>query len=478
LSKSLTCAGIVALVRKLPSPRRAFLACAPLALLAAAGCGTTRTGAGVKTETTAHPAIRAHTATRAHTGVRTPVSLSGASASSCTTPVLGALDDIAKRIYHEGVASERTGSAISYVEHSSRLRKAIERNDPRAARAATRALLATGHLTDLRVVRDPAASAGGGGAASRGHVLVNVTSPAAVAPLHGRILGASGQPIATFTTSVWADQSLIDEIDGLTQSHTVLREPGRTVAGSPKLLSAEPHAPQGTLTVHKVKYAYTSFPASSYPEGRPLRIYLLRSLASIAPLCAASRTATLVNTLKSVAQIIYSGERGPRALVQVRRAQSNRPLLRAVAARDPHATTLAIDKLLTQHIVRIRVTVHGHLLADVGGPYVIAPVSAPLRLHGRTIGTMTLSIQDDEGYKRLAQRLAGLEVLMYMQAAGSSAPAQLVKSTFSPPPSAVPARGPYEYEGRSFQTFTLHAQAFPSGPLRVVLLIPTPYTYK
>lgn len=463
-------------VGSLPSPKRAALACAPLLLLAGAGCGATHTSTASQTAT------RAPTATRAQTGVRAPVNSSsaspGAPASDCTTQVLGALGDIAKRIYHEGVASERTGSAISYVEHSIRLRKAIERNDPRAARAATRALLATGHLTDLRVVSDTAASAGGGGAASRGHVLVNVTSPTAVAPLHGRILGASGQPIATFTTSVWADQSLIDEIDGLTQSHTVLRASGRTVAGLPKLLSTEPQAPQGTLTAHGVKYAYTSFPATSYPEGRPLRIYLLRPLASIAPLCAATPTATLVNTLQRVAQIIYSGEKGPHALVQVRRAQRNRPLLRAVAAQNPEATTHAIDKLLTQHIVRIRVTVHNQLLADVGGPYVIAPVTAPLRLHGRRIGTMTLSIQDDEGYKRLAQRLAGLEVLMYMQAAGSNAPEQLVKSTFSTPPSAVPARGPFEYEGHAFQTFTLHAQAFPSGPLRVVLLIPTPYTYR
>ncbi len=52
----------------------------------------------------------------------------------------------------------------------------------------------------------------------------------------------------------------------------------------------------------------------------------------------------------------------------------------------------------------------------------LAPVTAPLRQGGRTIGSFTLSIQDDEGYKRLANRLAGLDVLMYM---GN----KLVKST-------------------------------------------------
>ena len=56
--------------------------------------------------------------------------------------------------------------------------------------------------------------------------------------------------------------------------------------------------------------------------------------------------------------------------------------------------------------MRLRVSAGGQLLSDVGGPYVLAPVSAPLRLDGRTIGSFVLSIQDDEGYLRLTRRLA------------------------------------------------------------------------
>ena len=81
-----------------------------------------------------------------------------------------------------------------------------------------------------------------------------------------------------------------------------------------------------------------------------------------------------------------------------------------------------------------------------------------------------LSIQDDEGYKRLAKRLAGLDVLMYM-----GPPPSLVKNSLGPAPGSVPDSGAYSYRGRSFRVFTLHAKAFPSGPLRITVLIPIPY---
>ena len=121
----------------------------------------------------------------------------------------------------------------------------------------------------------------------------------------------------------------------------------------------------------------------------------------------------------------------------------------------------------------MRVSAGGHLLADVGGPYVLAPVQAPLRLHGKRIGELVLSIQDDEGYLRLAKRLVGLDVLMYMS---SSAHPVLVKNSLGPDPGTVPASGTYDYRGHTFRVFTLDARSFPSGPLRVSVLVPIPYS--
>lgn len=377
-----------------------------------------------------------------------------ATAGGCASTVLGALGHVAMRVYDEGVTSERTASALHMINGSSALRKAVEAGDARGALAAERALLASGHMTNLQVSRG-------------GRVLAEAGRPGALAPLRGTLLGASGASIGSFVTSVWANGGLVAETNGIAEGVTLLRAGGRTVAGAFQLPPGELPA-QGTLTHGGVAYQYTSFPATSYPAGA-LRVYLLRPISSTASLCGASDQDTLVNTISRVARLIYDGEAGRRTLAQIHRVQHNRALLRAVARRDPAATRRAIEALLHQHIVRLRVSAGGRLLSDVGGPLVLAPVHAPLRLGGRTVGSFVLSIQDDEGYKRLAQRLAGLDVLMY---SGS----RVVKSTLGPSPGAIPPSGPLSYRGQSFRAYTFNAEAFPSGALRITVLIPTPYS--
>jgi hypothetical protein len=225
---------------------------------------------------------------------------------------------------------------------------------------------------------------------------------------------------------------------------------------------------RGSLTVNGVPFEYTSFPASVYPSG-PLRVYVFRSIPSTAHLCGPTNEDTLVNTLSRIATLIYQGEAGHRTVAQVNRVARDAALLSAVSQRDPLATRQAVVGLLNQHIVRLRVSSAGRLLSDVGGPFVLAPVPGSLRLGGRTIGTFVLSIQDDEGYLRLAKRLAGLPVLMYMGP-------RLVLNSLGPAPGAVPANGRFRYRGRDFRTFTFTEKAFPAGPLRITVLIPIPYS--
>jgi hypothetical protein len=376
--------------------------------------------------------------------------------ATCAATALAALGHVARRIYREGVSSERTGAAAHLIATSSSLREAVQSADPAAVHAAAQALVAGGHITNLRVMRG-------------GRVLADVGGPA-VAPLRGALLGSSGQAIGSYVTSVWADEGLIDETNGVTGGRIALRVGGRSVGGS---LALPPGrlAPEGTLTLAGRRYQYTSFAGHVYPSGG-LRVYLLRTIASTASLCGSSAEETVVHTLGRIASLIYAGEAGARTLPQVRRVQRDQALLHAVAARDPLATKAAIEALLTEHIVRLRVSAGGALLADVGGPFVLAPVSAPLRLEGRTIGSFVLSIQDDEGYLRLTRRLAGLRVLMYMNPGHP----QLVKNSLGPSPGTVPPSGSYEYRGRSFRVFTVNARAFPSGPLTIRVLIPMPYS--
>ncbi len=417
---------------------RAVAALASLAVLA--GCGSTLDAAPAAHVSAADPS---------------PPSVPAA----CTTAVLGTLTSVLERVYREGVASERTASAEYLITSSAALRAAVERGDRGAARAAARALLATGHMTNVTITRGR-------------QTFVDVGGPA-LAPLHGTLTGANGAPIAGYVASVWADSGFLTEAGGITQGLVALRENARGVGDSPALPAyALPDA--GALTRAGVAYRYTSFPVAAFPAGS-LRVYLLMPTHTVATLCGASPEDTTVNTLRRVAELIYSAEIGRSAQAQVRRVQRDKALLEAVARHEPEAARLAIDALLNEHIVRLRVSTAGKLLQDVGGPYVLAPVSAPLRLGGHAIGTLTLSIQDDEGYLRLARRLAGLEVLMYMNPAHP----QLVKNSLGPAPgpalAEVPASGAYRYEGHSFRVFTITAEAFPLGPLAIRVLVPLPY---
>ena len=269
---------------------------------------------------------------------------------------------------------------------------------------------------------------------------------------------------------MWADNGFVIEADGITEGAVALRENGHSIGGSFQLPPGELPA-QGTLTERGVAYQYTSFPAAAFPSGS-LRVYLLRSISSTVALCGQSEQSVLVHTLSRVASLIYAAEGGSRALLQVRRVQHDSALLDAVAKRDPVATRKAIWGVLHAHIhvVRMRVSAaNGSLLSDVGGPFVLAPVRAPLRLDGRTIGSVVLSIQDDLGYLLLSHRLAGLDVVMHR---GS----KLVMSTLRPAPTSDPAQGAYSYRGHDYRVFTLNANAFPTGTLRISVLIPIPYS--
>jgi len=373
---------------------------------------------------------------------------------SCPTTVLETLVRVAKRIYREGLASERTAVAVHAIRSSIPLREAVQRGDAQGTRSAAEALVANGHMTNLLITRG-------------GRVLADVGARNAVAPLRGTLTGASGAPIGSFVTSVWADDGLTAETNGVTLGSIALRADGRSIAGSFALPPGKLPA-RGKLTEQGVEYRFSSFPVAIFPSGR-LRVYLLRSVRSTTPLCGHTEQDTVVNTLSRVARLIYDGETGGRALTQVRRVQSDAALLSAVARRDPAGARRAVERLLNQHIVRLRVSAAGRLLSDVGGPFVLGPVRASLRLGGHTIGSLVLSIQDDEGYLRLTRRLVGLDVLMRM---GS----QLVKNSLGPAPGAVPTSGFYHYRGRAFRVFTFTAAAFPSGPLQIQVLIPIPYT--
>ena len=57
-----------------------------------------------------------------------------------------------------------------------------------------------------------------------GKTLATVGPDGALAPLHGSILSATGAPIASFVTSVWADRGFLSELKGVVEGDIALRE--------------------------------------------------------------------------------------------------------------------------------------------------------------------------------------------------------------------------------------------------------------
>jgi hypothetical protein len=142
--------------------------------------------------------------------------------------------------------------------------------------------------------------------------------------------------------------------------------------------------------------------------------------------------------------------------------------VRAVRRRDPaelRAAIIHFFHIKPLHIVRVRATTpNGRLIGDVGGPFVLAPVSRTISSGGRNLGRVTLSVQDDAGYIKLMRRFTGAGVVLRTGdgvVPGSSAA-----------PAAIPARGRTAVGGRSYATYAFTTRAFPSRHLRVALLVP------
>jgi hypothetical protein len=189
-----------------------------------------------------------------------------------------------------------------------------------------------------------------------------------------------------------------------------------------------------------------------------------------APPCGLAAPQTLARTAGLVAIRIYAGElSGSETRADQRQVEGFSPLLSALANGDRAAVNAAVTSLVFSHthVVRLRVSQGSRVLADVGGPYILAPAGGTLRFHGKTVGRYVLSVQDDLGYVKLVTRFIGAPLVM--RASGHGLP---VEGLLSPGPPTIPAHGPVTYAHKAYEAFSFNASAFPAGPLRISLLLP------
>jgi hypothetical protein len=350
--------------------------------------------------------------------------------------VAGALGQVAARIYHVAATSEDVAQAVHRVQSSTTLATAIAQGNASSARAALRSLLLN-QIVAIEVLRG-------------GRPFATVGSGPAIAPVNGSIPGTN----ASFILSVQANRSYVQVTRQVTGAHVLLLTGARPGHDGYRGNNFEVLAVRGAV----------------YPSGT-LRVALLVPSSVIS--CPASLVGdnpvaqARVETLGAVGERIYKEElHSPVVSATVRLLESSRTFVRAVASEDSAATREAIIGFFREHIhvVRVRVTVRGRLLVDVGGPYVLAPVHGTLRSGGRAIGSFEMAIQDDAGYLKLAHLFTGAQVLMRVGG-------RQVMGTLRPGPASVPVRGSVSYAGRSYQAYSFTGEAFPSGALRISLLL-------
>jgi hypothetical protein len=353
-------------------------------------------------------------------------------AAACTEAVHNELRDVAVRVYDEAARGPNVVNSQARLEHSRVLAAAVARDDVAATNDALRPLL---RAQIQRVV------------ITHGRrVLADVGSGAALAPVHGVIRDRAGAPVGRYTLSVGADSGIAHLIRALTGAEVVMSTGGHFVATT----VASAHTPHAG-------FAVSSFGGTAFPAGA-LRVSVLSPPPSRG-LCGPTRAATVANTIGAIGERLFRDEAHGAATARVVHIVAADPgFERAVAAADPTALRAAIVRFFRDpslHVVRIRaVTATGTLINDVGGPFVLAPASAPVSANGRAVGRVTLAIQDDLGYIKLMNRFTGAAVIV-------GTPAGPVPGSMLPAPGSAPG-----------QVVTFTAQAFTSGPLEISLLIP------
>jgi hypothetical protein len=206
-------------------------------------------------------------------------------------------------------------------------------------------------------------------------------------------------------------------------------------------------------------------------SGRSVVTLSRRGTPAVGHPCGDRTDAVVAGVDAQVAQKIYADElAGRETRIDQAHVRGSRALSGGLSTANAAAIYTAVHGIVYTpgwHIVRLRVVETGHVVADVGGPYVIAPVVGVLRRHGHAVGRYVMSVQDDVGFVKLITRFIGVPVDLYR---GQS----FLMGMLRPAP-VLPAHNPtIAVVGRDYRVELLDMRAFPNGALKVALFAPAP----
>ena len=194
----------------------------------------------------------------------------------------------------------------------------------------------------------------------------------------------------------------------------------------------------------------------------------VRSKTAVAPTNAAERAV-------AAARRIYDNEtHGNHAYADLRFIGRDRVLLGALGRGEfRYAEAEAHLQMVTnavRHITRISVTRGGRVLVNTvwnsDGSFVVAPVQQTLRVHGRPLGSLLLSVQDVVGYIKLIKRDAGALAVVR----GGSG--QVRTSLPAAADVGLPSSGAVSIGGQTYDVGELRLRGWEGEPLSVWVLVP------
>jgi hypothetical protein len=173
--------------------------------------------------------------------------------------------------------------------------------------------------------------------------------------------------------------------------------------------------------------------------------------------------AVRADTLAGVARRIYRQEAGGAVgHAAVKRIAHDQALLAALGSGNPAALRAAALRQLFdpgKHVVRLSVMRGGRTLTNVGGAFVVAPATLPLRGD-----VLEASMQDVVGYVKLVHRLTGAQVVV------RGAPGHVESSLAAAANTALPTAGSATIAGRVYTVRSFRERGYDGESLEVWVL--------
>jgi hypothetical protein len=119
-----------------------------------------------------------------------------------------------------------------------------------------------------------------------------------------------------------------------------------------------------------------------------------------------------------------------------------------------------------QHVSYLRIVRGSQILAETGVPFAVAPSQTALRdAHGRRLGTLQVSIQDEIGFVRYMHRNFPVQIVVR-----GRGPGHVLSSLPAAGAMTLPRHGTVDIGGRRFAVGSFHATAFGGEPVTIWVL--------